>query len=200
MFENEKIDKLYSIFEHQKPQKVDVVVFIQGDRFDRVGKTVELFLQGYASKILVSGNNILVGEGTRPGETDVSLPEIVDKLVANGIPKESIEIEDESLNTRDQAVNILKMCKKNGWKEVVLVTSPYHVPRVFLSFMKQVEECEYKTKIIMQPALGLDWDGIAGGRDVTRRELALIEVEKIQKYANDMMKIKTALAILNKNT
>jgi uncharacterized SAM-binding protein YcdF (DUF218 family) len=45
-----------------------------------------------------------------------------------GIVRE-LETVGESVNTRDEAVSLARLCRERGWKRVIVVTSPYHSRR-----------------------------------------------------------------------
>ncbi|MCX6779803.1 MAG: YdcF family protein, partial [Candidatus Magasanikbacteria bacterium] len=143
-----QFENLQSLVLSQKHIKAQAIVWLQGDRLDRGQKVVELFEKKFASKILISGNNVLVGNGTRPGENDLSLKKINLWLIKKGIPKNAIITEDQSLNTAQQAKNVLKFCLNKKWRKVIVVTSPYHQMRAFLTFLKYQSKLGSKVKII----------------------------------------------------
>jgi len=64
----------------EKPQKADVIVWLQGDRYDRSKKVLSLFKEKWADEIVISGNNILIGPTKRKGENNISLNEMVEWL------------------------------------------------------------------------------------------------------------------------
>ena len=53
-----------------------------------------------------------------------------------GVDKESIITEVRSRNTRENALYVREICKKKGFKRVVLVTSAYHMPRAVEAFRR----------------------------------------------------------------
>jgi uncharacterized SAM-binding protein YcdF (DUF218 family) len=58
------------------------------------------------------------------------------KALAMGVPPEAILIEDESLHTRENAEYVLDLLKRYHLSHVILVTSPFHQLRTYLTFAK----------------------------------------------------------------
>ncbi|MFX3619487.1 MAG: YdcF family protein [Sporolactobacillus sp.] len=59
------------------------------------------------------------------------------QLIALGVPKSKIWIEDKSITTRTNALNTRKVLRKHHLNRPILVTSAFHMPRAVLNF-KQV--------------------------------------------------------------
>ena len=70
------------------------------------------------------------------------------KLINKGIPSKAIVHESLSQNTREQAIEIIKMAKLNGWNKLILVASHYHQYRAYLTFLKEV--LKMKNQIAIQ--------------------------------------------------
>src|SRR3989339_397174 len=120
---NKKLILLNNLILNDMPEKCEAIVWLQGDRYDRGPKTAELYRKGWASKIIISGNNELIGPKKRPGENNVSLGEMRRWLLERNIKESDIIVEDKSLNTRDQSINVCKLAKKNRWKKIIIVGS-----------------------------------------------------------------------------
>lgn len=192
--------ELLDLLSRQPSRRADVIVWLQGDRLDRGGKVLELYKNKQADKILISGNNKLVGVGPRPGEDDLPLGVLRDYLIKAGVPEADIMVEDESLNSAAQARNVLALSKENGWKTLIIVSSPFHQPRAFLSFLKAMDKLKIDVILINQPAIDLPWGELAGGRDKTRLELWSDEIDKIYKYAGDVTSPKDGIRYLENFT
>lgn len=164
-----------------KPEKSDAVIWLQGDRYDRGKKVLEMYKTGFAKKIIISGNDILIGPKKRPGENNISLDSMEKYLIRNGISKKDIIIDSKSLNTKEQAIHIIKLAKRNGWNKIILVSSTYHQPRVLLSFIAASKLVGYKIKVINQSIL-IGKNKIASGRVLTNNELMKEELLKIEEY------------------
>ncbi|MBP2654422.1 MAG: rane protein [Firmicutes bacterium] len=57
-------------------------------------------------------------------------------LMELGIAEDRIITEDKSLNTAENAVNVQKIIAENNYKQPILVTSAFHMPRSVLNFEK----------------------------------------------------------------
>lgn len=174
-------NKIIQWADWQRPEKAEAVVWIQGDRYERGRKTLSLFQDGFAKRIILTGNNILVGKKTAPNTNNITLIAMNNWLQKRGVAKNKIIIDNQSFNTAEQADNIVALAKKNKWKKILIVASFYHQPRVFLSFLKSAEEQKWKGKIINQPT-ALNWKMIPGGRKQSAKVLAIEEIKKIKKY------------------
>ncbi len=189
--------KLYNLILQEQPQKSDTIIWLQGDRYDRGPKTLKLYKESWAPKIVISGNNILLGKTVRAGENNISLEKMYKWLVKRGVKKEDIIIDERSMNTKEQAGHIIDLAKKKNWQRIFLVGSSYHQPRIFLTFLKQLKKKNWNGKIINQPII-LDWDDVPGGRDKKTIEFLKEEVEKLKKYKNDIIPILDGIKYLKK--
>src|SRR3989344_3601228 len=188
-------DKGAEIFERilsQESQKADAIVFLQGDQLDRALESASLFQQGFAPRILISGNNKLVGPNTRPEENDFELGLLKGYLVEHGVPEAAILIDDQSFNSLGQATNVVKIAKENGWRTLLVVVSAYHALRSFLTLLSQAAAQAWDGKIVMH-AVQFPWDTIPSGRAKSAREMLTLEMEKIKKYAKDVASIEEGL-------
>jgi uncharacterized SAM-binding protein YcdF (DUF218 family) len=155
----------------------DAIVYLEGDALNRTDKVLELYKNGWAKKIVFSGGIY--------NETYGSLPyKFISPELIKHVDEESIIVEDQSQHTRQQAENVIQLCKNNNWNSIILVGSHYHQYRAFLTFLKVlIEESLHQTlKIINAPADQLDWfkpHGYGGNR----YELMYKEFEKIQAYS-----------------
>lgn len=130
----------------EKMNKVDVVVVLGGmidantlrggrpefhDAVDRLTAALELVLKRRADYILISGGSgLMLQGGLREGDV------LKDYLVSLGFPKEKILAERSSRNTRENAVESLKIIQEKKFKSAVLVTSAFHMPRSVRCFKK----------------------------------------------------------------
>jgi uncharacterized SAM-binding protein YcdF (DUF218 family) len=111
------------------PPRVTVDLSEQGDR---VIYAAQLYRQGKAPFIILSGGRIDWKSGGTPESTDMA-----SILTSLGIPKKAIIEEPNSLNTYENAVNIKKILEQRSIKKVLLVTSASHMPRSLLIFKRQ---------------------------------------------------------------
>src|SRR5262249_49763242 len=101
-------------------------------------------------------------------------------LCAAGVPDSSILLDDKSLNTRDQAVEIMRWAVERRWRSALLVASHYHQYRAYLTFLKGMQEAEYELCLINAAVRDLPWYRDDGwGR---RLDLLDEEFDKIERY------------------
>jgi len=94
----------------------------------RVLHAVRLYKKGIAKKIITTGG---VGDNP-PAEAQVA----ADLAVKNGVPRADVVQENTSTSTWENATNATAICKKRGWKNVVVVSDPFHLWRAQRNFRK----------------------------------------------------------------
>lgn len=100
--------------------KADVIVVLGGEPRIRVQRAAELFREGLAPKILVSGHG--------------DCAENVRQLVAAGVPRTSILRECDSKSTLENARFSVVELRKARATNIILVTSWYHSRRAQACF------------------------------------------------------------------
>ena len=94
---------------------------------DRLIYTLQLYNQGIIKNIFISGGNgNLFNNNYRESET------IKDFLIQNKIDSNDIIIENQSRNTKENAINSAKLLDKKN--EYILITSAIHMKRSILCF------------------------------------------------------------------
>lgn len=91
----------------------------------RLNEAINVYRQGYAPLILVSG-----GTG-KEGYSEAHV--MADYLVAHGIPKQVIVQDELGVNTRATAKNTWQYMVSNHLKSVIVVSQYYHIPRIQLA-------------------------------------------------------------------
>src|SRR3989338_6393895 len=100
-------------------------------------------------------------------------------LLKRSVKESHIIIEDKSLNTRDQSINVCELAKKNRWQKIIIVGSyPHYQARYFLTFIKGAAEVGWPGKIISQAVI-MPVDKKPGGTKQTAGELIIQEFKKI---------------------
>jgi uncharacterized SAM-binding protein YcdF (DUF218 family) len=98
---------------------------------DRVLYAAELYRQGKAPKVILSGGRMpWFGQGLSESG------DMAELLKTMGVPATAILQDPDSQNTRENAVNVQKIMAAQGMKQVLLVTSAIHMPRSRLIFKK----------------------------------------------------------------
>jgi uncharacterized SAM-binding protein YcdF (DUF218 family) len=101
-------------------------------------------------------------------------------MLEEGVPEEDIIHEDKSLNTREQAVEVVRMAQERGWKKLILVASHEHQYRAYLTFLREVLDSKSGITLYNAPARNLDWFVDKGWG--TRFERLEAEILRIEKY------------------
>ena len=125
----------------QPPQKADAIVVFAGGvgesgragqgYEERVQRAVDLYKKGYADHfIFSSGYTYLFKEPLVMKALAVSL----------GIPERSILLDVKAKNTLENVKFTRQILIDNGWKNILLVSSPYHMRRVSLVFAKTAND------------------------------------------------------------
>ncbi len=194
----EKFQQLHNLLLQEKPEPAAIIVWLQGDRFDRGPKVLDLFNKKYAPQIMITGNNRLVGPKARPGEDNVSLTEMYTWLIEQGVPKNSLLIDEQSMNTKDQATTVIASAIKQNWQKIILVGSSFYQPRAFLTFLKTARVLGFAGRIINQPVIISD-DATPSGRRQIVAALFEEEIKKIDQYQNDLETIDQGIDYLLAN-
>lgn len=98
----------------------------------RVQKAVQLWKRGLASYILFSGGGADRREDGSAGAKKMAL-----EAIKQSIPQERIIIEQDSKDTRQNAINSSHILKQKGWNNLILVTNDFHIQRAVRLFEKE---------------------------------------------------------------
>jgi len=100
---------------------------------DRVFAAAQLYREGKASILILSGGNIdwLSNGGSTPAD------QMAEILTFLGVPSSAMILENASKNTYENAVNTKAIIAENSFETVLLVTSAMHMPRSVMLFEKQ---------------------------------------------------------------
>lgn len=128
----------------------DAVVAISGGNTDlRAIYAAQILDEVGAKNLVFSGANssqFIKSDARRMSEIAQS----------HGASQEKITLEENARNTEQNAQLTAKIIKQNGWRRVVLVTSPYHQRRAFLEFSKALQGAN--VEIFNAPAkIDPDW-------------------------------------------
>lgn len=168
-------EKILAIVDNDCLTTSDAIILLEGDGFFRFRKAVSLYQKGLAKKIVFSGNIIDRDYGSFPFE------EVKPLILAGGVPEEDLIHEDVSKHTRQQAVEIVKMAQRNGWKKLALVASHEHQYRAYLTFLREVLDTQSGIILYNAPARNLNWFVDSGwGMRFDRLEA---EFDRIERYS-----------------
>ncbi len=110
---------------------VDAIVVMGAAQYDgrpspqlaaRLDHVAELWPEGYAPIVVVTGGNI-------PGDRFTEASASAEYLVERGVPDESILQEDQGSNSFESLQSVAAMLDERGLDDVLIVTDPYHALR-----------------------------------------------------------------------
>jgi uncharacterized SAM-binding protein YcdF (DUF218 family) len=125
------------------PVKADVIILLGGGWAERSERAAELFREGAAPRIIVSGENDC--------ETNTFL------LLNGGVPQNAIETECKSRSTRENALFTLPMLRKAGAHRVILVTTWYQSRRALACFRHYAPDLEFYSRPSLYGCDRKDW-------------------------------------------
>ncbi len=118
----------YYLSPQNKLVRSDVIVAISGgETAARTEEAVKLYQEGWAPHIIFSGAAL-----------DPNSPSNAAAMAAAarkaGVPAEAIALDEAAANTRQNAAGVAAIVNRQGYKSVILVTSPYHQRRAYVTF------------------------------------------------------------------
>lgn len=153
----------------------DAIILLEGDGFNRIKTSAELYLHGLAPKIVFTGGAINYDYGSYPAK------EIIPKLIYEGVKESDIIIEDKSLHTKAQANEVLTIANEFNWKKLILVASPDHQYRAYLTFLRNILDDGCKIILLNFPTMNSNWFVDQGWK--TQFDRLDQEFERIEKYS-----------------
>lgn len=174
---------------------------------DKIHTAVSLYHQGWAPYLICSGRfsakvtdtpNLIPFEGLNVAAMNGRIQEkdimnaaktwdinlgasyMHNKALAMDIPPEAVLVENESLHTRENAEYVLTLLKKYNLSRVILVTSPFHQLRTYLTFAKVFQP--HNIEIINFYADSGVWHPATWFLSKEHRKLVNSEVERIKLY------------------
>ncbi len=130
------------------PQQADAVVVFAGGvgesgqagggYQERLKHAVDLYRGGFAPRIVISSGFVFAFK-----EAEVMRSLAID----NGVPASAIVLETQAANTRENVSFTREILDRNGWRRILLVSSPFHMRRALLTWRKAAPE----VAVIPQP-------------------------------------------------
>jgi uncharacterized SAM-binding protein YcdF (DUF218 family) len=167
-------EKFIILVDNDRIGKSDAIILLEGDGLNRIPKSAELYKSGFADKIVFSGGITNLPYGSIP------FSEGYPALIDAGVPPEAIIHESKSMNTKEQATEVIKLALQNHWKKLILVASNYHQYRAYLTFLREVIDTGSKVILYNAPARELNWFEESGWG--VRYDLLDQEFERIENY------------------
>lgn len=166
--------KLIVLVDNDCIKKSDAIILLEGDGLNRIQKAVELYQLGFAETLVFSGGITNCDYGSLPFSC------VYPELINAGVPSTAIIHESKSQNTREQAIEVIKLANLKGWKKLILVASHYHQYRAYLTFLKELLDANRNIILYNAPAKDLSWFVETGWGK--RFDLLDDEFDRIKKY------------------
>lgn len=168
----------------------DVIVVLTGDGTSRLATAIELFRVGGAPRIMVAG-------GVDDPPYSIHADKLVGVLIDKGVDPERLLVEGDSQHTRESAELVLERAAEEEWGRILLVTSPYHLPRAMLTFIAVLKErgLDEQINVVPVPAAHPNFE-VPPGLDCRRIDLVAQEVSKVALYSGDVASYEDGLAYL----
>lgn len=161
----------------QPPRAADAIVVFAGGvgesgqagggYQERVKTAVDLYRAGHASRMIFES-----------GYSSVFLEAEVmrDLAMSLGVPASAIILETNGANTYDDVMRVREVLRAQGWRRILLVSSPYNMRRAVLVWRKQAPEVDVVSTPVPQSQFythsrGADLDQLRG---LTREYVALL--------------------------
>lgn len=94
---------------------------------ERVKHAVDLYQQGKAPRMIFSSGYTFVFKET----------EVMKQLaMAHGVPATAIILETDAATTRENVMFVAQLLRRERWRSILLVSSPYHMRRALLAWRK----------------------------------------------------------------
>jgi uncharacterized SAM-binding protein YcdF (DUF218 family) len=162
------------LIREDKLSRADAIVAFAGDpRSNREKRAAELYHQGWADNVVVSGMGFDYGYHT--GEAARRY------VMSLGVPEEKISMICESLNTRAEARALDDLMHERGWKSAIIVTSAFHSRRATYTAERAAPERVFYSAPV--PTGSPEWAPRAWW---SRRDDVFVTVREFASWANTL--------------
>jgi uncharacterized SAM-binding protein YcdF (DUF218 family) len=136
---------------------------------ERLRRAVDLYEAGLAPRIVISSGFVFTFKEAEVMRT---------LAIANGVPDSALVLETKAANTHENVTYTHAILEKEGWKTILLVSSPYHMRRALLTWRKAAPE----TTVIAEPATASQFYFHEHGASVSQIRGILQEYAAIVDY------------------
>jgi uncharacterized SAM-binding protein YcdF (DUF218 family) len=155
--------------------KADVIVALNGDiRSNREKRAAELYHQGWADNVVVSGMSFAWGFHT--GEAARKY------VMSLGVPEEKISMISETLNTRAEARALDDLMRERGWNSAIIVTAAFHSRRATYTVERAAQRRTFYSSPV--PTGSPEWTPHAWW---SRRDDVYLTVREFASWANTLV-------------
>lgn len=173
----------YLIVEHP-PQKSDLIVCLAGGIVDRGLAVADAYGKGLAPRVFVAREVPPDGYALLK-ERGVDYPESVDRmrmvLEGLGVPRSAFLTSDRPAKSTFEEANLVKdVVMKRGYSSIIIITTPWHSRRAWLTFRKVFEEND--VRLLMLPSPYSDFDPADWWKKRRYLREVIIEYQKLIFY------------------
>jgi uncharacterized SAM-binding protein YcdF (DUF218 family) len=143
----------YLVVTHS-PEKSDLIVCLTGSNIERGLSTADAYKNGFAPKIFLAretppdGATVLMERGLNYPENKDLLLMLLKGL---GVPRDALLISEQSVGGLfEEAELVRKVVEEKGYRSIIVITSPTHSRRAWLTF-KRVFKGDENIRILMTP-------------------------------------------------
>lgn len=167
-------ERFIELLGRQPLSKGDVAFVMQGDGLFRAAYAVELVRDGYAPVAALVGSANDRSYGSYPSA------EVRDEMIRLGLSRDKILFENTvGAHTHAEAVRAMELAREKHWKTILIVTSPHHQYRTFLTFLQAMRDAHLDLSLVNAPAPLSMTEETPWGR---RADLVEREFDKITEY------------------
>jgi uncharacterized SAM-binding protein YcdF (DUF218 family) len=172
-------EKFIALVDNDSIQISDAIVLLEGDGLNRYQKAVDLYNNKWADKIIFSGAITDYEYGSFP------FSDVLPHILKTGVPEKAIIHENKSLNTREQAIEVIKLAKENNWKRIIMVATHEHQYRAYLTFLREVLDNYRPLMLFNAPVRNLSWFTETGwGVRFDRLDMEFNRIEQYSKLGH----------------
>lgn len=174
----------YLILEHT-PQKSDLIVCLSGGNIERGLGAAESFQKGLAPKIFLAREELPDGVELLK-RRGVEYPETIDLMVGLlqrlGAPRSAILTSEKPVgSTFEEAGLVKELVGKNHYQSLIIITSPTHSRRAWLTFTKVFDDQNIRIQSLPTPYSGFRPEDWWKKRKYIRE--VILEYQKLTYYA-----------------
>jgi uncharacterized SAM-binding protein YcdF (DUF218 family) len=134
-----------------RPMPADAILVLGGGRGERLAAGLELYREGWAGRIYISGPN-------EPGISRYLDPDASTRVewmrrlaVKQGVPENSIMIILGPSSTYEEASMSKEIFLQSQFSRILVVTSPYHTRRAYQTFRRIYKDSGIDVRVIAAP-------------------------------------------------
>jgi len=135
--------------------KSDLIVCLAGGDVERGLASADLFARGLAPKVFIAREPIPDGLETLK-QRGIAYPESIDLMAmilkGLGVPESAVIRNDQPVeSTFEEAERVGSLLKEKKYRSLILVTSPTHSRRAWLTFRKAIPDKEIRIVVMPTP-------------------------------------------------